>query len=55
MQYRASGVDKMNIEPAVVSTESKSFFVFFKFQMDYRWSEYVGLTRKQRNSRVKLR
>ena len=55
MQYRTLAVDKMNIEPAMISTEScKSFSVFLKFQMDDRWLEYMELIRKQRNGGVKL-
>ena len=60
MQYRASAVDTMKIEPAMISfimsfkmgdhkddfimkESCKSFSLFYKFQMDNKWSECMEL------------
>ena len=64
MQYRASAVDKMKIEPALISfmekmadqnddfitkESCKSLSVFEKFQMDDKWSECRKLIGKFKN------
>ena len=57
MHYRASVVDKMKIEPAMISLADqnhrfivmescKSFSVFLKVEMDNKWSECWELTIK---------